>query len=1000
MNPKKPNISFLQETVEPKEIKEHPFPAETNEQPSDEQIIAFIIKHIKNQRILHSYFLSLTKPLSPAVLTLKISPMHDPRLRTVLNFLSYSALIRRGKCLKRLVELATVEAIDEALFEAPICENGISALNAALHQQTRYKKQGVLELIQKASSEVINALLITQFSGSYPLTAAISFADPEVTHALIAKARPEVIDTLVSNLYMGHTLLDYAIERLIKQKIPASYIETLLEKLKPVTIDFIMLHPLAPGLGLTPLTSLLLDLRHGNKEAKEALIGSLVVHTSPKTLNEIAKIKITVLHALAQNFLSLLMMEKASPKIIDLILSQLNKELVNSLAFNAEIGISPLFLECASSSSFFGLPPKNLMQATDPSLETIIKYLDPDTLTSLIKHPVNSNGLQQLGINAASMDEFKEEYKPLTFQNGHLYTLAEKPTLLNRSIKNMLLQAHPISLTNRILYSLDEDNLRLYLAQHPELALEKLKQVQGYFFAFNWMYQESFLKRLEKAHTVLHSDIKQLLRHYASLYNSLKILQSAMLIELVLDFLKWNLADLAALNVESPAMIYRMDYELLKEKTPETVFKEKMLTLADAYSEIKPFFHHLPQFNFNYAIPDEAALILHYAADNPLMVNEAIEEVTSRPKAAKPNNTKAIPFFDMGNTKSSWRSAFSSVVSFFDKPTPPSGISKFLKAFQQLESAKKEISDFEAREHSVLEENIEDLSNQRTPKTLEGLKIFYQRKGNSILLAQIAKLEQNLNLANTHFTEASTEIIHLIFKNFGNTTQKKPKAAHAQLFNAAQRFGFDCHDMHRDGNCFFHAVAHQLALAGFAHLGSSDAELRAKAMHEMLTNINTYSGFFDKDANTYIEENLESGVWADQPIIAAMSRALNINIVIIRSDGAPPNILMQHFPQTTIYLGYEVGLHYQSLIENNALLRERSLLQPYIDQARRALFQAISVVAPVTSNFLTSTSSTSSSSTSGTSLPTVSAPTTASSPIPSNDDEEEAERSITLHTSL
>lgn len=44
---------------------------------------------------------------------------------------------------------------------------------------------------------------------------------------------------------------------------------------------------------------------------------------------------------------------------------------------------------------------------------------------------------------------------------------------------------------------------------------------------------------------------------------------------------------------------------------------------------------------------------------------------------------------------------------------------------------------------------------------------------------------------------------------------------------------------------------------------------------------------------------------------------LNINIVIIRSDAAVPTVIETEQPiEITVFLGYEVGFHYQSLIYN------------------------------------------------------------------------------------
>ena len=52
---------------------------------------------------------------------------------------------------------------------------------------------------------------------------------------------------------------------------------------------------------------------------------------------------------------------------------------------------------------------------------------------------------------------------------------------------------------------------------------------------------------------------------------------------------------------------------------------------------------------------------------------------------------------------------------------------------------------------------------------------------------------------------------------------------------------------------------------------------------------------------------------ADHVAIIALSRILNITIVIIRSDGAEPNIFKRPNSKGIAYLGFEEELHYGSL---------------------------------------------------------------------------------------
>ncbi len=133
----------------------------------------------------------------------------------------------------------------------------------------------------------------------------------------------------------------------------------------------------------------------------------------------------------------------------------------------------------------------------------------------------------------------------------------------------------------------------------------------------------------------------------------------------------------------------------------------------------------------------------------------------------------------------------------------------------------------------------------------------------------------------------------------------------AQLKNEAERFGFRCINVLGDGNCFLRSIEEQL--------GIPYRQLLAAVVDHIINNLELYHDSITEDINTFIEKLSCGGQWADHVFIQAASRALNINIVIIRSDGQEPTILRRENASTTVYLGYEVGLHYQSLVRDETI---------------------------------------------------------------------------------
>lgn len=67
--------------------------------------------------------------------------------------------------------------------------------------------------------------------------------------------------------------------------------------------------------------------------------------------------------------------------------------------------------------------------------------------------------------------------------------------------------------------------------------------------------------------------------------------------------------------------------------------------------------------------------------------------------------------------------------------------------------------------------------------------------------------------------------------------------------------------------------------------------------------------------------------WADDIDIRATSRVFSINIVVVRGDGADPNVFRQRNASATVVLGYTVASHYQPIFRDEQMLPRFDLMQ-------------------------------------------------------------------------
>lgn len=146
------------------------------------------------------------------------------------------------------------------------------------------------------------------------------------------------------------------------------------------------------------------------------------------------------------------------------------------------------------------------------------------------------------------------------------------------------------------------------------------------------------------------------------------------------------------------------------------------------------------------------------------------------------------------------------------------------------------------------------------------------------------------------------------------------KAREEALSNTVRRYGYACHDVPGDGRCFYHAVAHQLVLR---HLGHADEQFEANLSAQLPLIVAEYfqEHPVDPNADPRSREEILREIykeWADGPDVLAISRALNITIVIL-ADNGQVNVFRRNAPNFIIFLGYIPQLHYLSLQKNRSI---------------------------------------------------------------------------------
>ncbi len=151
-----------------------------------------------------------------------------------------------------------------------------------------------------------------------------------------------------------------------------------------------------------------------------------------------------------------------------------------------------------------------------------------------------------------------------------------------------------------------------------------------------------------------------------------------------------------------------------------------------------------------------------------------------------------------------------------------------------------------------------------------------------------------------------------------------------QLHNIASNYGYQCVDVAPDGNCFYSATAVQLSAVLSLDLSQDEIvnlahHLRKLAFDHMKEHSHIYSQFAE---NTFfLEDQKRDKVWVEYILMVALCYALHVNLRILHNDMALSWIVIPD-AVCNLFLGYQVGLHYQSLkpLKDGASINQQSKL--------------------------------------------------------------------------
>ncbi len=199
---------------------------------------------------------------------------------------------------------------------------------------------------------------------------------------------------------------------------------------------------------------------------------------------------------------------------------------------------------------------------------------------------------------------------------------------------------------------------------------------------------------------------------------------------------------------------------------------------------------------------------------------------------------------------------------------------------------------------------------------------------------------KDFDVSGLPFDQAIQKAITVSLRDRRESAKMPPSNdSEAQLTKAAARYGYKRHNVAKDGNCFFHAVAHQL---NRLRVEGDHETLRLQAAIEVAAHPGYYGRFMTDNFNKTVKEMAQSGIWAGQLATQAIARLKQVIIVVIPHDGSRPSVMKPHGATQVIVLGNQVNFHFQSLLpeqdgpavtkEISSLIEAADFLPDYEDE--------------------------------------------------------------------
>ncbi len=155
--------------------------------------------------------------------------------------------------------------------------------------------------------------------------------------------------------------------------------------------------------------------------------------------------------------------------------------------------------------------------------------------------------------------------------------------------------------------------------------------------------------------------------------------------------------------------------------------------------------------------------------------------------------------------------------------------------------------------------------------------------------------------------------------------EKKQQHIHTTLKEQAKKWGFQCQETKADGSCFFHAVKQQMHLHHVPLTFLTHLQLRTQCVNFIRRNLADYQLFMDQDPEAYLQNMLNPSEYADNLVLSACSRWLNMSFVVIKDNAPAPFIIRRPNPRATFYFGLIRELHYESLLRRDDWVPEASI---------------------------------------------------------------------------